>query len=100
MLNCRFRKLTRSGVVAPASMKRKDLIFIAVLVVVVGIFVLLSSLSRKAAAMTPRPEHSGFNRKTPPEACLACHAPGSTIAPMPANHPKKGKPPDEMKGME
>jgi hypothetical protein len=81
-------------------MKRKDLIFIAVLVAVVAIFIFLSQIGRKPAALTSRPEHAGLGKKTPPETCLACHAPDSTVAPMPVNHPKKGRPPDEMKGME
>jgi hypothetical protein len=75
-------------------MRRKDLIFIAIIVAVLGIFIFLSAIGRKAPAMTAREEHAGANRKTANETCLACHAPDSTVAPMPARHPKKGKPPD------
>src|SRR5215470_1712622 len=75
-------------------MRRKDLIFIAIIVAVLGIFIFLSAIGRKAPAMTARADHAGLNRKTPNETCLACHAPDSTVARMPASHPKKGKPPD------
>ena len=75
-------------------MRRKDLIFIAIIVAVLGIFIFLSAIGRKAPAMTARAEHAGFNRKTPNDTCLGCHAPDSGVAPMPARHPKKGKPPD------
>jgi len=75
-------------------MRRKDLIFIAIIVAVLGIFIFLSVIGRKAPAMTTRAEHAEVNRKTPNDTCLACHAPDSTVAPMPARHPKKGKPPD------
>jgi len=77
-------------------MKRKDLIFIAIIAIVVGIFIFLSAIGRKPPALTGRPEHSGFTDKTPNEACLVCHAPDSTVAPMPVHHPKKGRPPDKM----
>jgi cytochrome c551/c552 len=75
-------------------MRRKDLIFIAIIVAVLGIFIFLSAVGRKAPAMTARAEHAGANKKTTNETCLGCHAPDSTVAPMPARHPKKGKPPD------
>jgi hypothetical protein len=45
--------------------------------------------------MTSRPEHAAFNKETPREVCLGCHAPDATVAPMPAHHPKKGRPPDK-----
>src|SRR5215467_14726326 len=75
-------------------MRKKDLIFIAIIVAVLAIFIFLSAIGRKAPAMTAREEHAGFNRKTPNDSCLGCHAPDSTVAAMPARHPKKGKPPD------
>jgi hypothetical protein len=76
-------------------MKKKDLMFIAMAVAVVGLFVVLSLVGRKPAPMTDRTEHAGMTRETPRETCLACHAPGATVAPMPLKHPKKGKPPDK-----
>ena len=75
-------------------MRKKDLIFIAIIVAVLAIFIFLSAIGRKAPAMTAREEHAGFNRKIPNDTCLGCHAPDSTVAAMPARHPKKGKPPD------
>ncbi|MGH9822434.1 MAG: hypothetical protein ACREDR_04185 [Blastocatellia bacterium] len=77
-------------------MTRKDLIFIAIIVVVVGIFVVLSMIGQKPKTMTERAEHAGVTRKTANDVCLACHAPNSRVAPMPPNHPKKGRPPDTM----
>jgi hypothetical protein len=77
-------------------MKSKDLIFIAIIAGVVGIFVFLSAIGRKPPALTARPEHAGLTDKTPRETCLVCHAPDSTVAPMPVHHPKKGRPPDKM----
>jgi len=75
-------------------MKKKDLIFIAIIVGVVGVFIFLSAIARKAPVFTDRPEHAGMTSKTQRENCLACHAPDSAVAPMSARHPKKGKPND------
>ena len=75
-------------------MNRKDIIFAAIALVVIGLFVFLSLVGRKAKPVTARTEHAGITRETPRETCWGCHAPDSTIAPMPARHPKKGKPPD------
>ena len=75
-------------------MNRKDLIFLGIAVSVVALFIVLSVVGRKPKPMSARPEHAGMNRDTAREDCLACHAPDSQVAPMPARHPKKGKPPD------
>ncbi|HVF89712.1 MAG TPA: hypothetical protein VNH22_06570 [Blastocatellia bacterium] len=76
-------------------MKKKDLYFLAMAAAVIGLFVFLSMIGRKAAPMTARAEHSGLTKETPRETCWTCHALDSQIAPMPARHPKKGKPPDQ-----
>jgi hypothetical protein len=76
-------------------MNRKDLIFLAIAVSVLALFIVLSNIGRKPKPMSVRPEHAGMSRDTPREDCLACHAPDSQVAPMPARHPKKGKPPDK-----
>ena len=75
-------------------MKKKDLIFIAIIVVVVGIFIFLSAIARKAPVFTARLEHAGLSAKTQRDTCLVCHAPDAAVAPMTARHPKKGKPND------
>jgi len=75
-------------------MKKKDLIFIAVIVVVVGLFIFLSAIARKPPAFTDRPEHAGLTSKTQRDTCLTCHAPDAAVAPMTARHPKKGRPND------
>jgi hypothetical protein len=75
-------------------MKKKDLIFIAIIVGVVGIFIFLSAIGRKPPLFTDRQEHAGLNAKTQRDTCLVCHAPDATVAPMTARHPKKGKPND------
>jgi hypothetical protein len=79
---------------ALALMNRKDLIFLGIAVSVVALFIVLSVIGRKPKPMSARPEHAGMSRDTAREDCLACHAPDSQVAPMPARHPKKGKPPD------
>jgi len=76
-------------------MKSKDLIFIAIALGVIGLFVFLSLIGRKPKPMTSRAEHAAVTKDTPRESCLECHAPGSTVAPMPERHPKKGRPPDK-----
>lgn len=76
-------------------MKKQDMIFILAAVVVIAVFVLLSVFSRKALPLTTRAEHAGMTKETARATCLECHAPDSAIAPMPARHPKKGKPPDK-----
>lgn len=76
-------------------MNRKDLIFLGIAVSVVALFIVLSVIGRKAKPIGVRPEHAGMSRDTAREDCLACHAPDSQIAPMPARHPKKGRPPDK-----
>jgi hypothetical protein len=76
-------------------MKKKDLMFIAMALGVIGLFVFLSLISRKPKPLTARAEHAHVTKETPRETCLECHAPDSPIAPMPARHPKKGKPPDK-----
>jgi hypothetical protein len=78
-------------------MNRKDLIFAAIIVAVIGVFVFLSVIGKKAAPMLERPEHMGMSKSTSRETCFQCHAPDSNIKPMPPTHPIKGKP-DEKKG--
>ncbi|HSO73946.1 MAG TPA: hypothetical protein VLU47_03845 [Blastocatellia bacterium] len=75
-------------------MNRKDLIFLGIAVSVVALFIVLSIIGRKPKPMSARPEHAGMSRETAREDCWACHAPDAQLAPMPARHPKKGKPPD------
>jgi hypothetical protein len=76
-------------------MKKKDLMFIAMALGVIGLFVFLSLIGRKPKPLSPRPEHASVTKDTPRETCLECHAPGSPVAPMPDRHPKKGRPPDK-----
>jgi hypothetical protein len=76
-------------------MKKKDLFFIIGALVVIGIFVYLSYVGRKAKPVSNIAEHAGFTDKTEPASCLACHAPDSAVKPMPEHHPKKGRPPDK-----
>lgn len=78
-------------------MNKKDLIFAAIVVFVIGLFVFLSVIGKKPAPMAARTEHTGMSKETPRATCLECHAPDSQIAPMPPTHPLKGKP-DEKKG--
>jgi hypothetical protein len=75
-------------------MNRKDLIFISILAGVLGVFVLLSAISKDIPQLTARAEHEGMVRNTSPETCLSCHDPGSSIAPIDkTKHPMKGLPP-------
>jgi hypothetical protein len=76
-------------------MKKKDLIFVAIAVSVIGLFIFLSLIGRKPKPLAVRAEHAGVSRETSSDDCLACHAPDSTVAPMPPRHPKKGRPPDK-----
>jgi hypothetical protein len=76
-------------------MNRKDLIFAAIALCVIGLFVFLSVSGRHGKDIVDRPEHAGLTRETPHETCWQCHAPDSTVAPMPVRHPKKGRPPDQ-----
>jgi len=74
-------------------MNKKDLLFAAIALSVIGLFVILSVSARHPKPMADRPEHAGVTRDTKRETCWGCHAPDSTVAPMPAHHPKKGRPP-------
>ena len=76
-------------------MKKQDLYFILAAATVIGVFVLVSVLSRTPKSLEPHAEHAGITEATPRETCLECHAPDSNIKPMPVRHPKKGKPPDK-----
>jgi hypothetical protein len=76
-------------------MKKKDLFFLIGVLVVVGVFVYLSAIGRKPKPLSNSSQHAGFNSKTEPESCFTCHAPDSTVKPMPEHHPKKGRPPDK-----
>ena len=77
-----------------AFMNRKDIIFASIALAVIGLFIFLSLIGRDAKPMTARGEHAGVTQDTPRETCWECHAPDSTVSPMPPRHPKKGKPPD------
>ena len=72
-------------------MNKKDLYFIGLMIAVLGVFMTLWLISRKAPAMTPRPEHAGIAKETPRETCFDCHG-GDRVAPQPPHHPKKGLP--------
>ncbi|HKY05164.1 MAG TPA: hypothetical protein VJQ56_09750 [Blastocatellia bacterium] len=76
-------------------MKKKDLYFLAMAVFVIGLFIFLSLVGRKAKPMTARAEHAAVTRDTPRETCWGCHGDETTVAPLPVRHPKKGKPPDQ-----
>ncbi|MBI3650939.1 MAG: hypothetical protein HY231_07795 [Acidobacteria bacterium] len=76
-------------------MKKKDLYFLLGALVVIGIFVVLSVIGRKPKPLSNIAEHAGVTSKTEPATCLACHAPDSSVKPMPEHHPKKGRPPDK-----
>jgi hypothetical protein len=76
-------------------MKRKDLYFVVGALVVIGIFVYLSYIGRKAKPLSNVEAHAGITDKTEPESCFVCHAPDSKVKPMPEHHPKKGRPPDK-----
>ena len=76
-------------------MNKKDLYFVSLMVAVLGVFMTLWLISRKAPAMTSRPEHGDITKETGRETCFKCHN-SDGIAPQPAHHPKKGLP-DEMK---
>ena len=76
-------------------MKKKDLYFAVGALVVIGIFVFLSYIGRKAKPVSDIPQHAGFTSKTEAETCWTCHAPGSPVKPMPEHHPKRGRPPDK-----
>ena len=76
-------------------MNKKDLWFVLIAVGIVGLFIFLSVISRKAPPMSVRPEHATVTRDTRREDCWTCHAPDSTISPMSPRHPKTGRPPDQ-----
>jgi hypothetical protein len=76
-------------------MNRKDLIFAAIAIFVIGLFIFLSRISTPPKPMTARAEHAGFTRETTNQTCLDCHALTSGVAPMPQNHPKKGRGEDQ-----
>lgn len=76
-------------------MRKKDLYFIIGALVIIGIFIFLSKIGRQAKAVSDSPQHAGFTAKTEAETCWGCHAPDSTVKPMPEHHPKRGRPPDK-----
>lgn len=73
-------------------MTKKDLWFLLIAIGIVGLFIFLSVISRKAPPMKTRPEHASITRDTKREECWSCHTPDSRIW---DRHPKKGKPPDQ-----
>src|SRR5262245_39581075 len=75
-------------------MKRRDLVFVVIIVAVVSGLVYLSIIGKH-----PQPtdqsilEHKSFNRDTPRTTCLACHNPenGTAEKRIKETHPEKWK---------
>lgn len=81
-------------------MNKKDLLFAAIALSVIGLFIFLSINRRHPPDLTTRPEHAGVTRPSSDnrddilkhnESCLVCHSTSSQIAPMLESHPKKGR---------
>jgi hypothetical protein len=81
-------------------MNKKDLIFAAIALSVIGLFIFLSINRRHPPDFTSIPEHAGIAKLSSDnvddiikynESCLVCHATDSQIAPMKKTHPKKGR---------
>lgn len=72
-------------------MNKKDLIFISIAVGVIGLFIFLSMIGKKASPMTAE-HHPQFNNEWTRETCLSCHHPetGTAQKRMPPSHPQKG----------
>src|ERR1044071_6013746 len=70
---------------------KKDFYFVGLMVAVLGVFMTLWLITRKAPAMTTRPEHGGITRETRRETCFEGHG-TQGIAPPPPHHPEKGMP--------
>lgn len=73
-------------------MKKKDLIFAAIALSVIGLFIFLSINRRHPPPMTARPEHAGVSSETPRETCWECHTYEMLSQ---KHHPRKGLPPDQ-----
>jgi hypothetical protein len=73
-------------------MNKKDLLFAALALSVIGLFIFLSINRTPIPALTVRPEHAGVNSETARETCWSCH---TAEDPKWVKHPKKGKPPDQ-----
>ncbi|HXG94926.1 MAG TPA: hypothetical protein VNN73_21480 [Blastocatellia bacterium] len=71
-------------------MNKKDLIFISIAVGVIGLFIFLSLIGKKPKPLNATDYHATVTAQTTRDECLACHAP-EAAAPMPANHPQKGR---------
>jgi hypothetical protein len=81
-------------------MNKKDLLFAAIALSVIGLFIFLSQLKDPPKSLASRAEHAGLSKPSPDnqddilkhnQECLACHAVDSPTVPMPQTHPKKGK---------
>jgi hypothetical protein len=72
-------------------MNKKDLIFISIAIGVIGLFIFLSLIGKKASPMTAA-NHPQFNSEWTRETCLSCHHPetGTAQKKMPPSHPQKG----------
>jgi len=70
-------------------MNKKDLIFIAIALGVIGLFIFLSVIGKKPKPLSVQ-NHSAYSSEWKRDTCLGCHAPGN-VAPMPEKHPQKGR---------
>jgi len=70
-------------------MNKKDLIFIAIALGVIGLFIFLSVIGKKPKPLSVQ-NHSAYNSEWKRDTCLGCHAPGN-VARMPEKHPQKGR---------
>ncbi len=66
-------------------MKRRDMFFAAVIIVIIVFLVYLSTIGRKAPAI---PQDAAHVKITDQRACLDCHAPGK-VSPLKQDHPPK-----------
>jgi hypothetical protein len=73
-------------------MNKKDILFAAIALSVIGLFIFLSINRRHPPAMTARPEHAGVTSETPRETCWSCHTYEMLSQ---KHHPRKGLPPDQ-----
>ena len=75
---------------------KKILTLVALLILIsaMGALYIYSRLTAGPKRLPSTANHFGFTAHTQNQTCLRCHAPGAKIAPMHADHPIKGKPPD------
>jgi hypothetical protein len=75
-------------------MKRRDLIFVIIIIAVVsGLVYLERSGKHPKPTVQSIPEHQNFDRNTPRTTCLACHNPenGTAAKRITVTHPEKWK---------